>query len=206
MILNTNNRDKILQIAFLLSLKNGFDRVSIKQIQKESGLAAGSIYYYFENKDEILVAMFNKYVLGRVSLFKETIRNLNCPFIEKLRFIFTYSADFFNKKENGINDSIVSELNYEDYHVLSMSIYHQYPEVRPQFIEMHNDINDFYGELIQEAIENGEIRDDVEIKALIILIQSSLRGKLDLWMNQSEFSFEELVEANINMLYEAIKK
>jgi len=206
MKLDMNNKDKILEIAFLLSLKNGFDRVSIKQIQEASGLAAGSIYYYFENKDEILVAMFNKYVSGQIPLFKETIRNLNCSFIEKLRFIFTHKIGFFDKKETSLNDSIMPEPMYEDYFVLSMSIYHQYPEVRPQFIEMHNDLNDFYHELIQEAIEKGEIRDDVDIKTLVILIQSSLRGYLDLWLNQSEFSIEELVEANISMIYEVIKK
>jgi len=94
-----NNRDKILEISFFLSLKNGFDRVSIKQIQEESGLSPGTIFYYFKNKDEILVAMFEKYFLGQVPIFKETVRNLNCSFIEKLHFIFTHGSDLVNKRE-----------------------------------------------------------------------------------------------------------
>jgi len=100
----------------------------------------------------------------------------------------------------------VPDLEFGNYIILPMSIYHQHPEVRLQFIEMHNDLNDFYYELIEEAMDNGEIRDDYDIRTLVILIQSCLRGHLDLWMNQLEFSFEELVESNLKMIWEAIKK
>ncbi|MCL2687231.1 MAG: TetR/AcrR family transcriptional regulator [Methanobrevibacter sp.] len=201
-----NKRDKISEATFALSLKEGFDNVSMKEIQKESGLSAGLIYYYFKDKDEILLYMFNKYVLGEVPLFKETIRNLDCSFIEKLRFIFTHKTTFFNENNSSSNASNAHKIGYENYFVLSMSIYHQYPEIRPMFHEMHNDLNDFYQELVQEAIEKEEIRDDIDVKTLVILIQSSLRGYLNLWMTQSEFSFGELVEANINMLWNSIKK
>ena len=201
-----NNRDKIIEVAFLLSLKNGFDRVSMKQIQEESGLSAGSIYYYFEDKTEILVSMFNKYILANVPLFKENLRNFEGPFLEKLGFIFASKTGAIKKENLPSNISTVGEINYEDYFILSMSIYHQYPEIRSLFFEMHNDLNDFYSELIQEAIEKGEIRDDIDVKTLTILIQSSLRGFLNLWMNQSEFPCEELMEANISMVWEAIKK
>jgi len=201
-----NNKDKIIEVAFLLSLENGFDRVSMKQIQEESGLSAGSIYYYFKDKTEILVSMFNKYIVSNVPLFKENLRNFEGSFLEKLSLIFASKTGAFKKKDLPSNVSTLGEINYEDYFILSMSIYHQYPEIRPLFLEMHCDINDFYYELIQEAIEKGEIRDDLDAKTLTILIQSSLRGFLNLWMNQSEFQCEELIEANLNMLWETIKK
>jgi len=143
-----NKRDRIIEVAFLLSLKNGFDKVSIKQIQEESKLSTGLIYHYFKNKDEILVAMFDKYISGQVPLFKENVRNLNCSFIEKLNYIFTHRAGVFSHIENSLGDSIIDEFKYEDYFTLSMNIYHEYPEIRPLFIEMHNDLNDFYYELL----------------------------------------------------------
>jgi len=201
-----NNKDKITEVTFALSLNEGFDNVSMKEIQEASGFSAGSIYYYFKDKNEILVAIFNKYILEEFSLFKENIKNLNGSFIEKLNFIFTHRTTFFNEKEIQSNGLDVSELRYKNYLALTMSIYHEYPEIRNMFHEMHNDFNDFYQELIQEAIEKDEIRDDIDIKILAILIQSSLRGYLNLWMTQSEFSFEELVENNINMIWESIKK
>ena len=65
---------------------------------------------------------------------------------------------------------------------------------------------DFYNELIQEAIGKGEIRDDIDIKKLTIFIQSLIKGHITLWLNQSDFSFEEIMEANLNMIQDIINK
>ena len=201
-----NNRDKIIEVTFLLSLKNGFDRVSIKDIQKESGLSAGSIYYYFKDKDDILVAMLNKYLMDNIPLFKEAVRNSSDSLREKLRAAFILTTTSFNKKEIHFSSSTIPEFNHEDYFILLTSVFHQYPEVRVMFQEMQHDLNDFYQELIQEAVEKGEIRDDISIKTMNIFIQSCLKGYITLWLNQSDFSFEEIVKDDINMIWDVIKK
>jgi len=201
-----NNKDKIVEIVFLLSLKNGFDRVSIKQIQDVSGLAAGSIYYYFKDKDEILVAMLNKYLMDNIPLFKVDVRNSGDSLREKLSAAFILTTTSFNKKEIHSNSPNIPEFNYEDYFVLLTSVFHQYPEVRHMFHEFQHDLNGFYYELLQEAIEKGEIRDDIDIKTINIFIQSCIKGHITLWLNQSDFSFEDIVEADINMIWDVIKK
>jgi len=203
---NSTNRDKIVEVAFLLSLKNGFDRVSIKQIQEESGLAAGSIYYHFKDKTEILEFMVNRYLLNNFQGFKHAIMNTNCSFKEKLHFIFHYKSTSFNKEEIGMYSSTLPSFNYKDYFILLMSIYHQYPQIRHLFHEMHDDLFGFYNEMIQEAVENKEIRDDIDIKSLNIFIQTSLKGYVDLWLNQPNLLFDEIINANVEMVWEAIKK
>ena len=203
---NINNKDKILEIAFLLSLKNGFDRVSIKQIQEASGLAAGSIYYYFKDKNDILVSMLDKYLMGNISLFKKAVRNSGDSFRERLSAAFILTTTAFNKKEIHSNSLNMPEFNHEDYFVLLSSVFHQYPEIRHMFYEFQNDLNGFYSELLQEAIEKGEIRDDIDIKTMNIFIQSCIKGHITLWLNQSDFSFEDIVEADINMIWDVIKK
>ncbi|WP_225370126.1 TetR/AcrR family transcriptional regulator [Methanobrevibacter arboriphilus] len=54
------NKDKIAQAAFLLSLKYGFDNVSIKQIQEEANVTTGAIYYHFKDKNDILDYILKK--------------------------------------------------------------------------------------------------------------------------------------------------
>ena len=205
-MLYMDNRDKIIEIAFLLSLKNGFDRVSIKRIQDESGIAVGSIYYYFNDKNEILVSIIKKYFIGIVPEFKEAVKDFNGSFMEKMYFVFTYKANCFNKEKFHLNSLASHEFNNKNYFMLGMSIFHQYPEARSLFYELNEELHDFYNELIQEAIEKGEIREDIDIKALNVFIRTLLEGYIDLWLNQSEFSFEDIVEDNMKMLWEAIKK
>jgi len=201
-----NNRDKIIEITFLLSLKNGFNRVSIKQIQEASELATGSIYYYFKDKNDLLVEMLNKYLMDNIPLFKEAVKSSSDSLRERLRAAFILTTTSFNKKEIRSNISTLPEFNYGDYFVLLTSVFHEYPEVRHMFYEFQQDLNGFYYELIQEAIEKGEIREDIDIKAMNIFIQSCIKGHITLWLNQSDFSFEEIVEADINMIWDVIKK
>ena len=42
------------------SRKNGFYQSKIAQIAKEAGVADGTIYIYFENKDDILISLFEE--------------------------------------------------------------------------------------------------------------------------------------------------
>jgi len=202
-----NNKRKIVDVAFALSLKNGFDSVSIKQIQEEADLSAGSIYYHFKDKDEILDSIVNIYLKDGVNHLKRDVRNFEGSLMEKIEFVFNYKINYFlEEKIDSSNHSTKSHFNRKDYWVLLTSVYHQHPEIRPTFYEIHEELYDFYYELVQESIENEEIRDDIDIRTLVIFIQSCLKGYLDLWVYQPNFSFEELVDSNMKLMWEAIKK
>ena len=149
--------------------------------------------------------MLNKYLMDNIPLFKEAIMNSDASFMEKISIAFVNKTHLFNKIKIHSNSSNMPKFKYEDYFVLLMSVYHQYPEVRHMFHEMQHDLNNFYHELIQEAIEKKEIRQDIDIKELTIFIQSCLKGHVTLWLNQSDFSLEEILEANIRMISEIVE-
>ncbi|MBZ9570500.1 TetR/AcrR family transcriptional regulator [Methanobrevibacter sp. TMH8] len=201
------NKHKIIDAVFALSLQNGFDNVSMKQIQKASGLSAGTIYYHFKNKDEILEYMIEKYLIDSLNNLKENVSNFNGSFIEKIEFIFNYKNNsFVTKNEEPPKNSTKIHFDHKDYFLLLRSMYHQHPEIRHVFYKLSDDLYEFYYELFQEAVKNKEIRDDIDIRNLVIFIQTSLKGYIDLWIYQRNFSFEELVNSNIQLIWEAVKK
>lgn len=64
----------IIDSAFTLFGKFGYDGVSVDQIAKKSNLSKGAMYWHFENKDDLYVAclkeihdIFNRYVLSAVA-------------------------------------------------------------------------------------------------------------------------------------------
>jgi len=63
-IQNEKIRDKstgrILNAAFMLMAKNGYESTSISQIAKEAGVSKGLMYNYFSSKEELLQALINK--------------------------------------------------------------------------------------------------------------------------------------------------
>jgi AcrR family transcriptional regulator len=50
------SRERLLESTLGLAAERGYDGTSIAQISKRSGLPASSIYWYFDNKDQLLAA------------------------------------------------------------------------------------------------------------------------------------------------------
>jgi len=204
--MRSNSKYEIIDATFTLALKYGFDNVSIKQIQEESGVATGSIYYYFKNKEEILEYMINKYLMDQFYETKKEIRKFEGSFLEKMNFIFRYEgAELSTKEEDFPYILTIPKVKYKDYFVLLTSIYHKHPKISTAH-EIHDELYKFFYELVQEAVENNEIRDDIDIRNIVIFIQTSIKGFIGLLVFQPHIPVEELVESNIKLMWEAIKK
>ena len=52
-----NTRDRILDIALELFTEQGFDATSLRQIAERLGVTKAALYYHFESKDDILMAL-----------------------------------------------------------------------------------------------------------------------------------------------------
>ncbi len=61
-------RKKIMAAAEELFSKNGFHATTIKQITREAGVNQGLVYYYFKDKNDIVI-----------SLFKDIVEDLSGP-------------------------------------------------------------------------------------------------------------------------------
>lgn len=57
--IKAQSRKAILEAAFPLFSKNGFDKTSMATIAKEAGVSKGLIYHHFDNKEDVLGAVFD---------------------------------------------------------------------------------------------------------------------------------------------------
>ena len=55
-----NKRSRILKAAVKVFAQRGFYNAKVSQIAKNAGIADGTIYLYFKNKDEILISIFEE--------------------------------------------------------------------------------------------------------------------------------------------------
>src|SRR6266508_199415 len=56
-----NRRNQLLDIALALFDERGVENISIKDLAAEGQVAQGLIYYYFESKDALLEAVFQRH-------------------------------------------------------------------------------------------------------------------------------------------------
>jgi len=59
-----NKREKILDAAVVEIARRGFNQTTVAMIAKRAGVADGTIYLYFQNKEEILFSLFDR-AMGR---------------------------------------------------------------------------------------------------------------------------------------------
>ncbi len=138
---------RIIEAATKVFAKNGFYQSKIAQIAKEAGVADGTIYIYFENKDDILISLFEeqmKAVLDNMSL---QITKIDDP-AEKLE-IFASTHLGLIEKNKDMAEIIQVELRQ------SGKFMKEYKNER--FLEYL----DIIGDIISEGQKRGLFRKDV---------------------------------------------
>jgi len=57
----TDTRERIVETARRLFWEQGYTATGVAQILKEAGVLSGSLYYFFPTKDDLLLAVLEKY-------------------------------------------------------------------------------------------------------------------------------------------------
>jgi len=64
-------RERILKAAVKVFAKNGFYATRVSEIAKAAGVADGTIYLYFENKDDVLITIFEEGIQQLLAILRE---------------------------------------------------------------------------------------------------------------------------------------
>ncbi len=83
----------VIKSAEFLFATNGFNRTTVADIAKESGIHAASIYSYFSNKRNILFAIYGKYLQDAVKSLNEHFQGMKEPGPKLRKTIWHYLAD-----------------------------------------------------------------------------------------------------------------
>jgi len=78
--------DAILRAAIKVFAGSGFFNSKVADVAREAGVADGTVYLYFKNKDDILASIFNHYMDDALAAGRARLAALNDP-VEKLKRI-----------------------------------------------------------------------------------------------------------------------
>jgi TetR/AcrR family fatty acid metabolism transcriptional regulator len=76
--------DAILRGAIKVFARNGFFNAKVADVAREAGVADGTVYLYFKNKDDILVSIFNDHMQEALARGRERLASIQDP-LEKLK-------------------------------------------------------------------------------------------------------------------------
>ncbi|MBX3082298.1 MAG: TetR/AcrR family transcriptional regulator [Anaerolineae bacterium] len=139
---------QILESALAVFSEKGLERASMDDIVRASGLSKGTLYWYFENKEALTVAVvkfvFDQFITAANAL---VLASAALPPEQRLRALITESLS--------ASDSAAPMMNiYMDFFVQAW----QQPKVRDALIDVYADYVAIVTAIIQDGIDKGAFR------------------------------------------------
>src|SRR6056297_1975242 len=81
----SEKRERILQGALKAFAKKGFYNTKVSEIASEAGVADGTIYLYFKNKDDLLISLFEDRMEWVIERLRSELSAIEGDAVEKFR-------------------------------------------------------------------------------------------------------------------------
>ncbi|HEY8140432.1 MAG TPA: TetR/AcrR family transcriptional regulator [Nitrososphaera sp.] len=145
-------RDKIIQAAIISFAQTGFDRTKMEDIAKRLDLSKGTIYLYFDSKEDLFLAICEYYLKVMKDRQDSTVfARREDLFVDAERFY-----EEFQKLEQG-NDKVMLEMVVEST---------RNPRLRKGMYEHRLKVYDAVVDHLSRQIESGFVSPDVDAKGL----------------------------------------
>ncbi len=83
-------REKIIEAAVKVFARKGFYNANVKDVAQQAGVADGTIYLYFKNKDDLLISLFEDKMENILERFKRALKKITDPLDQLKTFIKVY--------------------------------------------------------------------------------------------------------------------
>jgi TetR/AcrR family transcriptional regulator, fatty acid metabolism regulator protein len=176
------NKPKYMQIidaAVIVIAENGYHQAQVSKIAKQAGVADGTIYLYFKNKEDILISLFEEKLGSFVEKIDEMMAGKQTA-TEKL--LMMIEAHFRNLSDDH-HMAIVTQL-----------------ELRQSNKELRLRINDVLkrylhviDKIIIEGKETGEFSSDLDVRLARQMIFGTIDETVTSWvMNEVKYDLPAL--------------
>ncbi|UCF71607.1 MAG: TetR/AcrR family transcriptional regulator [candidate division WOR-3 bacterium] len=141
-------RDKIIKNALRIFAQKGFFRTTVDDIAEATGVAKGTVYLYFSNKEDLYTASIDEHFNIALGMLSEVDQSPGTPG-EKMNKIAT---DYVNY----ITDLRTTYLpfSFESMNLSSKTLKKIHSAIEPKLHEMVNTIS----RIIKDGIGHGEFR------------------------------------------------
>lgn len=175
-------RQYILESAAKLFRDQGFVGTTLRQIGEASGIQAGSIYYHFGSKDEILAEILDVGIDEVQKAVKERLSRL------------PKNASALKKIGVAIEGHLLGLLEHGDFTSASIRTYGQLPaELKRPNQARRASYSRFWDSLLSEAAERGELRKGVDLHVARLVILGALNWTVE-WYDPKQGSVEAVAQ------------
>ena len=186
-----NKYHQILEAAVRIFARQGFHQSTIAQIAKEAGVADGTIYLYFKNKDDILVQFFSHRAKQVFESFREEVDRGQTS-LDKLRNLINRHLTEFQRDRNG---AVVYQVETHQSSRLA----------EEQIKEMSQMYRDLISEIVEQGQQEGQIRKDLYVGLVKRFIIGAVDEVINTWLHSNgEYDLVSMTEPLVELFMKGI--
>jgi len=178
--------DKALELFWL----KGYESTSMQELVDAMGVNRASMYQTYGNKYDLYIASLTRYIDGTMDMFNQALAEQGRG-LDSLRDLFqnlVLSSLQGNMHGCFINNTAV-ELGAHDQKLAKV--------IRDVWVQFE----DVFDQIIQRAVDNGELNSDVDTRKIAQLLNTNLQGLM--LQSKTDISKEKLF-ASIDLIFQLI--
>lgn len=183
---------QIVDAAVVVIAENGYHQAQVSKIAKQAGVADGTIYLYFKNKEDILISVFEE----KMAVFVEKLEQIlvrNIPAVDKLGLMI---ESHFSLLASDLHLAIVTQL-----------------ELRQSNTEIRMKINGvlrgyllLLDQILIKGMEDGEFDGKMDIRLARQMVFGTMDETITTWvMNDHKYDLVELAPKVHRLLMKGIR-
>jgi TetR/AcrR family transcriptional regulator, fatty acid metabolism regulator protein len=172
---------QIIEAAVIVIAENGYHHAQVSKIAKQAGVADGTIYLYFKNKEDILISLFQEKMGNFIEKIQNEIEGISSP-TEKL---YVLIEKHFQLLAADRHLAIVTQLELRQSN----------KELRLRINEVLKGYLKVVERILLEGIEKGEFRKDLDVRLARQMIFGTIDETVTTWvMNDQKYDLVTLAK------------
>lgn len=183
----------IIEAAITVIAQCGYHNSQVSKIAREAGVADGTIYLYFKNKEDVIISLFRVKINEFTSMIRKELKTHH-PVMKKLARLI---AMHFSRLETDRNLALV----------LQLQLRQSDPAIRAGITQPLKEYFNVIEDLVREGLENGQFRTDLDIKVARQMIFGTIDEVATAWvLSPRQYLLTEQARSVYNLLAQALSK
>jgi TetR/AcrR family fatty acid metabolism transcriptional regulator len=182
---------QILEAAVKVFARQGFHQSTVAQIAKEAGVADGTIYLYFKNKDDILVQFFSFRAKQVFESFREEVDRAETSSDKLRNLVRRHLAEFQRDRDGAVVYQVETHQNSR--------------LAEAQIKEMSKMYRDLISEIIEQGQQEGTIRKDLYVGLVKRFIIGAVDEVINTWLHSNgEYDLVSMADPLVELFMKGI--
>lgn len=193
-------KTKILYEAVRLFMELGYEKASINNLVRRSGISKGGIYHHFKDKDDLFKETVLFFIENRED--EEPPSNISLKDLIFLSFSNLTEIRKYMIAKFNIDESISTTLMIQ----LIVLAIRKFPDLKEKIRENLFARRDFIIQVIINSQLKGEIKPDIDPEILELEIWGLMEGLFILYILREDFDLDSTGKKIANNLWNRLKK